>query len=98
MTRDPPLSAKAARALLGVGPLATAGEVRRAFREAAKQAHPDRPGGDEQRFRQVVAAYHKLQPKARPGPDRFAPPPAPREPDPPEADGLELDPIIAACG
>ena len=37
-----------AREVLGVGPLASPGEVRRAFREAAKQAHPDR-AGDEAR-------------------------------------------------
>ncbi len=96
-TRDPsdlPLSLKAARELLGVGPLASAGDVRRAFREAAKAAHPDRPGGDEARFRQVVAAYHRLQPQAHTA-DRIIQPPAPR---PPEPAVLVLSPLVALNG
>lgn len=51
----------AARALLGVGKDADAHELRRAFRTAAKQAHPDRPGGDAERFRSVLDAYHLLR-------------------------------------
>lgn len=50
-----------ARAILGLGALPTAHEVRRAFREAAKRAHPDRPGGDAARFRMVLEAYRVLQ-------------------------------------
>jgi curved DNA-binding protein len=93
MSADAPMSIKAARELLGVGPFATAGEVRRAFREAAKQAHPDRPGGDERRFRLVMAAYHRLQPAA-PDP-RFVQPPAPRAHEPAI---LTLDPLVALRG
>jgi curved DNA-binding protein len=55
------MSVKEARAILGLKPLATQGELRRAFREAAKAAHPDRPGGDAERFRKVVDAHHLLQ-------------------------------------
>ena len=62
MAPEPPhMTLKDARELLGVGPLAAPGDVRRGFREAAKRAHPDRPGGDEARFRRVVEAYHRLQ-------------------------------------
>lgn len=54
------MSRSQARAVLGVPVAATPGEIRRAFREAAKQAHPDRPGGGAERFRQVMAAYQRL--------------------------------------
>jgi curved DNA-binding protein len=91
---DPPISLKAARELLGVGPLASQADLRRAFREAAKAAHPDRPGGDEHRFRQVVAAYQRLQPLPRPS-DRFFQPPAPRAPEPAI---LAISPLVALRG
>lgn len=55
-----PMHRKRAREILGVSPLATAIQLRRAFREAAKQAHPDRPGGDAERFREAVEAYRLL--------------------------------------
>jgi len=101
-TRDPsdlPLSLKAARELLGVSPLASAADLRRAFREAAKAAHPDRPGGAEDRFRQVVAAYHRLQPLPRPA-DRIVQPPAHRSQrgGPPEPAVLVLSPLVALHG
>lgn len=51
----------AARALLGVGKDADEHALRKAFRTAAKQAHPDRPGGDAERFRAVLDAYHLLR-------------------------------------
>ena len=51
---------KRARAVLGIGPAATASDLRQAFREAAKLAHPDRDGGDAERFREVVEAYQLL--------------------------------------
>ena len=58
--KSPMLDRKQARAVLGVAPEATPAELRRAFREAAKSAHPDRPGGDAERFRQAVEAYRLL--------------------------------------
>jgi curved DNA-binding protein len=88
------ISLKSARELLGVGALASPGDVRRAFREAAKQAHPDRPGGDEQRFRRVMAAYHRLQPLAGAG-ERIVQPPAPR---PSEPGVLAIGPLVALRG
>jgi curved DNA-binding protein len=94
MRHETPISLKTARELLGVGPLASPGDVRRAFREAAKSAHPDRPGGDEHRFRQVVAAYHRLQPQPRAF-DRIVQPPAPR---PPQPAVLTLSPLVALRG
>jgi curved DNA-binding protein len=50
-------------------------ELRRAFREAAKRAHPDRPGGDPDRFREAVLAFHVLQ-AAEAERGRRVPPPA----------------------
>lgn len=59
--RNAALTLSAARALLGVGPLADERELRTAYREAAKRAHPDRPTGDAALFRDVLAAYRLLQ-------------------------------------
>ena len=94
MSSDLPISLRTAREVLGVGPLATAGELRRAFREAAKRAHPDRAGGGAERFRQVVEAYHRLQ-GLQPGAERIIQPPAPRAP---EASVLIIDPLTALLG
>ena len=80
--------------MLGVGPFFSPGELRRAFREAAKRAHPDRVGGGGEQFRQVVEAYHRLQ-GAQAVPDRIIQPPAPRAPEPTE---LRSDPLIALRG
>jgi curved DNA-binding protein len=55
------LSLSAARALLGVAAGADERELRKAYREAAKRAHPDRPTGDAALFRDVLAAYRLLQ-------------------------------------
>ncbi|HEX4901799.1 MAG TPA: DnaJ domain-containing protein [Acidimicrobiales bacterium] len=57
-----------ARALLGVPAHATEEEVRRAFRRAARRAHPD-AGGDASVFRTLLAARDVLAaaaPLARP--------------------------------
>ena len=53
------MSAKRAREVLGAGPLAGPAELRRAFRDAAKRAHPDRKGGDAERFRVDMVAFWK---------------------------------------
>lgn len=64
-----------ARALLGLtGPVDEAG-LKAAFRIAVKAARPDAPGGDEARFRKVIAAWRMLQEN----------PPAPRVPGAPPA-------------
>jgi curved DNA-binding protein len=54
-----------ARALLGIGIVATLDDLNAAFRAAAKVAHPDRPGGDADAFREVLAAYRVLQAEFR---------------------------------
>lgn len=56
----PDMTPKMAREVLGVTAAATPDELRLAFREAAKRAHPD-TGGDERVFQQVVEAYNRLQ-------------------------------------
>ncbi|THD54625.1 DnaJ C-terminal domain-containing protein [Phenylobacterium sp.] len=94
MSSAPPISLKTARDVLGVGPFYTPADLRRAFREAAKRAHPDRPGGGEEHFHQVVAAYHRLQ-AAEAVRDRIIQPPVPR---PPQPAVLTLGPEIALRG
>jgi curved DNA-binding protein len=49
------------RRLLGVAAGDNAETVRRAFRLAVKQAHPDRVGGDGERLRAVIEAFRRLQ-------------------------------------
>jgi curved DNA-binding protein len=55
------LTANQARAILGLAPDASPHAVIGAFRAAAKQVHPDRPGGDAATFRDILAAYRLLQ-------------------------------------
>ena len=55
------LSADQARAVLGLAPDASPHAVIGAFRASAKEAHPDRPGGDAARFRDILEAYRLLQ-------------------------------------
>lgn len=94
------MSVKRAREVLGLPPLASQAELRRAFREAAKTAHPDRPGGSAERFREVVEAYHLLQhlkPTAR-----TSQPPATVEraaaTAPAQARTLSVTPLLAMTG
>jgi curved DNA-binding protein len=61
------MSLKRARETLGVGPRADEAELRRAFHEAAKRVHPDKPGGDAEAFRNVVAAFHRLRERVEAG-------------------------------
>lgn len=55
----PDISRTEAYATLGLDPDADDEAVRRAYREQVKEVHPDR-GGDEERFKQVTAAYERL--------------------------------------
>jgi curved DNA-binding protein len=55
------LTSDQARAILGLASDAAPQEVIGAFRAAAKQAHPDRPGGDAAKFREILDAYRLLQ-------------------------------------
>jgi hypothetical protein len=47
-------------ATLGLPPDASAEELGRAFRELAKRHHPDRPGGDAERFKAISEAWEVL--------------------------------------
>lgn len=86
-----------ARRVLGVDDRATAARLRQAFRDAAKVAHPDRPGGDAERFRDVVEAFRLLQGRgAQPDPIFFSPEPA--RPATAQADPLTLSPLLALSG
>lgn len=90
--KGPVLTLFAARALLGVGPDADERALRKAYREAAKRAHPDRPTGDAALFREVQAAYRLLQ-DALARPTTFPPTVA----APPVADRVFLDIDIATA-
>lgn len=90
----PEMTLKMAREVLGVSSLSTPGEVRAAFREAAKRAHPD-AGGSDGAFRQVVDAYRRLRNPIVD--DGLAPPPAKRTQPAPEP-RLTIAPITALLG
>jgi curved DNA-binding protein len=90
--KGPVLTLFAARALLGVGPEADERALRKAYREAAKRAHPDRPTGDAALFRDVQAAYRLLQ-DALARPTNFPPVVA----APPIVDRVFLDIDIATA-
>lgn len=45
---------------LGLDPGADDAAVKRAYREKAKEAHPDTEDGDEQRFKRINEAYERL--------------------------------------
>lgn len=47
--------------VLGVSKTASADEIKKAFRKAAVQYHPDKDGGDEAKFKEVNEAYEVLK-------------------------------------
>ncbi len=47
--------------VLGVPKTASADEIKKAFRKAAVQHHPDKEGGDEAKFKEVNEAYEVLK-------------------------------------
>lgn len=83
-----PLTHAQAREILGLGPMATASDARRAFRDAAKRLHPDVPGGDSEAFRMAIEAHRLLQeePRALPAPE------------PVLEDALSISPLMALEG
>ena len=93
----PSLSLSAARAILGVAPGADERELRAAYREAAKRAHPDRPGGDATLFRDVLTAYRMLQGVEPPAGLGF-PPATVQTPAMPSQAVLEVEPAFAFSG
>ena len=46
--------------ILGVGKNASAEEIKKAFRQLAHQHHPDKAGGNEQKFKEINEAYQVL--------------------------------------
>lgn len=46
--------------ILGVGRQVSAAEIKQAYRRLAHQYHPDKAGGDEEKFKQVNEAYQVL--------------------------------------
>ena len=93
------LTLSAARALLGVAPGAGERELRAAYREAAKRAHPDRPGGDAALFRDVLAAYRLMQDQPPPRAIHFPPACTPAAAEGPVKQAtLELDVATAVSG
>src|SRR5882757_5772677 len=58
--------------VLGVKKDASADEIKKAFRRAAVQHHPDKEGGDEAKFKEVNEAYEVLKdPSKRQRYDQF---------------------------
>jgi curved DNA-binding protein len=55
-----------ARHILGVDAAVDADDLQKAFRTAVKQAHPDLPGGNDERLRLVIEAYRTLKTSVAP--------------------------------
>ena len=53
-------SAPEARSVLGVEISASQSDIKAAYRQQAKQHHPDSEGGDEEQFKKVSRAYETL--------------------------------------
>lgn len=47
--------------VLGVGKTASADEIKKAFRRKAVELHPDKEGGDEEKFKELNEAYEVLK-------------------------------------
>ena len=62
------MSARDALGVLGLEEAGDADRLRGAYLAAVKAAHPDRPGGDAERLRQVIEAYESLRERRAPEP------------------------------
>ncbi len=66
------MSAKDYYKILGVEKGATEDDIKKAYRKLAHQFHPDRPSGDEKKFKEINEAYQVLSNKDKRGQyDRF---------------------------
>ncbi len=66
------MSAKDYYKILGVEKGATEDDIKKAYRKLAHQFHPDRPSGDEKKFKEINEAYQILSNKDKRGQyDRF---------------------------
>jgi len=59
-TTETTFSAAEARSVLGVEDSASQADIKSAYRQLAKQHHPDSKGGDEAQFKRVSKAYETL--------------------------------------
>ncbi len=58
--------------ILGIARAASEDEIKKAYRKLAHQFHPDKPGGNEAKFKEISEAYQTLSDKAkRTNYDRF---------------------------
>jgi molecular chaperone DnaJ len=51
--------------VLGISKTASDEEVKKAYRKLAHQYHPDRPGGNEEKFKEINEAYQTLSDKSK---------------------------------
>jgi molecular chaperone DnaJ len=51
--------------VLGIAKTASDEEVKKAYRKLAHEYHPDRPGGDEKKFKEINEAYQVLSDKTK---------------------------------
>ena len=62
---DPATSKREARRVLGVDAAADESTIRRAYRERARETHPDAEGGSEEAFKRATDAYDRLTGRTR---------------------------------
>lgn len=51
--------------ILGISRTASEEEIKKAYRKLAHEYHPDKPGGNEGKFKEINEAYHVLSDKGR---------------------------------
>jgi curved DNA-binding protein len=94
------MTARDALEVLGLDSVDDAGRLRSAYLVAVKTAHPDRPGGDAERLRQVIEAYESLRDRRAPEPAPGFSRPAPSRSSPlqPSSRRVEITPMEAVFG